>query len=826
MPSVKALGVKWDADKDVIGYACTDISLGTATKRTVLSLAAKLFDPLQLLAPYIIKAKIILQESWIEGLQWDEPFPQTLDTKIRAWVAELPTVSEFEVPRCYKKEMPIETSLHTFSDASGQAYGAVSYVRNRYSDDSITVRIVMAKARVTPLKAVSIPRLELMAAVLGLRLAIRIKELLGIACLIWWTDSMDVLHWIRGQSRKYKPFVAHRVATIQSHSSPTQWRHVPGKLNPADLASRGTQMENLIGDNIWTTGPEFLQKDEDHWPALERGETEKLSAEAQEELPKIPRKEAVACKAQGMDGSGKDLVQSGVQMPLPPMNVERFQTWIRLIRVTAWLLRVAKIARKEIIAKTSVLETEELCQSEEYWIRMTQQEHYGEIINNIRTGKTLQTGNLKPLNPFVDGKGLLRVGGRLDRSNLPFDAKHPLILPPRAHFTVLVIRRFHGAVGKHTRGVNATLSDLRQRYWIVRGREAVKTVIRDCVICIKLRKRTLEQIMASLPDHRVTIPLRAFARVGLDYGGPFIVKITRNTTAKRWLCLFTCTATRAVHLEIAYSLSTDGFLNAFSRMVARRSKPELVVSDNGSNFVGAERELRELVNSMDKEKIKDDAANLGIKWKFNPPWGSLHGGLFESMIKSTKRALRAILGEARLTDEELLTAVTEVEGLLNSRPLSYSSGDPKDSPVLTPNHFIIGNAGGQLAPRILEEQAVNPRQRWKYTQDLVTKVWKRWSTEFLSLHQNRRKWMTEKEDLKVGDVVLLVDPNNPKGKWPLGLVQELRQSSDDGHVRSVVVSSGNKNIVRPISKLVKLELNSSGGSRRNHGGENVNAKPT
>jgi hypothetical protein len=240
-------------------------------------------------------------------------------------------------------------------------------------------------------------------------------------------------------------------------------------------------------------------------------------------------------------------------------------------------------------------------------------------------------------------------------------------------------------------------------------------------------------------------------------------------------------------------------------MVARRGKAEIVVSDNGSNFVCAERELRELIESMDRDKIVNDATNQGITWKFNPPWGSHHGGIFEAMIKSANRVLRAILWEARVMDEELLTAIVEVEGLLNSRPLMYCSGDPAHSPVLTPNHFIVGQMGGQLAPRVLEEMAVNPRERWRYIQELVSKVWKRWSTEFLSLLQSRGKWLTEQQDIQIGDVVLLVNPTNPKGKWPLGLVQELCKSGD-GHVRSVVVTSGSKDLVRPISKLVKLQV--------------------
>ncbi|XP_064632842.1 uncharacterized protein LOC135491110 [Lineus longissimus] len=287
LPSVKALGIKWDAGKDVFGYSYTLPELEVVSKRTLLSLMARLFDPLQLLAPFVIRAKILLQHAWIEGLGWDEEFPEALDKQVRVWAEELPLVVRYELPRCLKstESTPERMEIHTFADASSLAYAAAIYLRCLYSDVSVTVRIALAaaKARVAPLKAISIPRLELI-----LRLAVKTQKLLGVTTLHFWTDSMDVVHWIHGQSRRYKPFVSHRVAEIPEKSSPQQWRHVPGEQNPADLGTRGSSLENLIEESFWTEGPAFLQLEENRWPAERRldPDSDGLSDLAQEEVSK------------------------------------------------------------------------------------------------------------------------------------------------------------------------------------------------------------------------------------------------------------------------------------------------------------------------------------------------------------------------------------------------------------------------------------------------------------------------------------------------------------------------------------------------------------
>ncbi|XP_064619458.1 uncharacterized protein LOC135482906 [Lineus longissimus] len=237
------------------------------------------------------------------------------------------------------------------------------------------------------------------------------------------------------------------------------------------------------------------------------------------------------------------------------------------------------------------------------------------------------------------------------------------------------------------------------KYWIIRGREEIRDWKAKCAACERKKTRVASQLMAPLPRTRVSPPMRAFSVTSVDYAGPFLTKQGRGRVqTKRYLCLFTCHASRAVHLEMAYALDTNSFLNAFNRFTHRRGVPVEVTSDNGTNFVGANRELMELVTQLDQVKMTKDGATRGIKWRFNPPHGPHFGGIHESLVKSAKKAIYAVLQKADITDEELSTAFTGAEALLNLIPLSYQSADSKDAPPITPNHCLIGQCGGQFAP--------------------------------------------------------------------------------------------------------------------------------
>ena len=250
------------------------------------------------------------------------------------------------------------------------------------------------------------------------------------------------------------------------------------------------------------------------------------------------------------------------------------------------------------------------------------------------------------------------------------------------------------------------------KYWIVAAREEILGWENECNECKRRRAETARQVKAPLPKTRLRLPLRSFTRISVDFGGPFITVQERGKRRlKRWLCLFTCLLSRAVDLEMAYGLDTDSFLRCITRMASRRGYPQEIVSDRGTNFIGAARELQELVNHLDKKEIQERTVDQGIKWKFNPLLAPHFGGAHEFMIKAAKKAIYAILDNVNVNDEELLTAFIGAEALLNSRPLTYQSSNPKNATPLTPNHFLHGQAGGKTAPESVDSVAYNPRQR-------------------------------------------------------------------------------------------------------------------
>ena len=306
--------------------------------------------------------------------------------------------------------------------------------------------------------------------------------------------------------------------------------------------------------------------------------------------------------------------------------------------------------------------------------------------------------------------------------------------------------------------------------------------------------------MAPIPSFRFREPFRPFARVGVDYAGPIITKQGRGQRReKRYICLFTCLQIRAVHLEVAFGLDTDSFIRSFKRFIGRRGKPELVLSDNGTNFVGATREIIEI--EIDSYRLQKHFANEKIKWVFNPPSASHFGGIFESLIKSVKKALNSILENAEVSDEELQTILIEVEFFINSRPIGRKSSDEKEDIALTPNHFLLqsGLDGGVFSAT---KRGIS--ERWRRVQELSDHVWKRWMEEIIPMWSPRQKWLEEQNPLKINDVVWIMDQKNQRGKWPLGKVIEIMRGMDK-RVRVVRLLASGREMIRPISKLAVIK---------------------
>lgn len=746
----------WEAERDVFTFQVQQplINNKAQTKRNVLCAIASLFDPLQFLAPFTVRAKVLMQEIWMAGVDWDDELPENLKIKWEKWVSELPQLSNVAVPRCLRRAYPENIELHLFSDASNDAFASVAYLVCRYQDSSPSSRLIASKCRVSPVKAMTIPRLELMGAILSSRLAQNILKVISVDRTIFWTDSENVWYWVRNQSREFKPFVANRIGEIQRTSSSEQWRHVPGTLNPADLPTRGLSAMALAESEVWMEGPAFLKNDESTWPA------------APPPRDSIKKNEDYERRTT----SRTHVTNSHANMIIDP---NRFSSLKRLVHVTGWVQRFLTNCRlpMNLRRKDRILLPTEISKAETFWIKQAQAQAQAQAFPGGEN-----EGSLTQLNPKSDGDRLLRMDGRLRFADeLPYDTRHPILLPKDHPVTKLVIADAHERLG-HGAGVEQVLTELRSRFWIVKGRRMVRNVTEACAECRhRFTMKIGHQMMAPLPKSRLQSSLRAFEKVGVDYGGPFLTKQGRGRTrAKRYLCLFTCLTTRAVHLEMSYSLDTDSFINAFTRMTSRRGTPTYVISDNGTNFVGAERELRELVKALDTDRITQETSKYHpIDWKFNPPCAPHFGGVFEALIKSAKKAIKAILGDADVTDEELHTAICGVERLLNSRPITYVSSDPNDPSPLTPRHFLVGEIGGPFAPEALDhEQTYNPRKRWHRVQQLLGQFWKRWRKEFLPNLNVRKKWFHPRHNLKEGDVVLIVEPNTSRGEWPLSRVIE------------------------------------------------------
>ncbi|XP_071057316.1 uncharacterized protein [Onthophagus taurus] len=667
------LGLMWSSFEDVLLYKIECESKNTVTKRLMLSYTAKIFDPLGLLNPCTILAKIMLQKLWRERLEWDQPVSEELHRQWNRLMSDVSVLNKLRIQRHVMLPESKVVELHMFSDASEVAYGACAYLLSIDGKGNKRCKLLCAKGKVAPIKSMTIPRLELCAAYVSAKLAQKVIESLRlqIKCCTYWTDSQVVLGWINASTSILKPFVRNRVAEIQEKTDVLAWRYVPTGENPADLLSRGVSPVALKDAFLWWHGPEWLLQPETVWP-------KKHKDYATNTLPEI-----------------KSCVTSVVESFEFPF--ERFSNLNRLQGCVAYLQRFitnCKVAKEKRI--TGVLTLEELEQAMVILIKITQAEAFGQEIGMLIQGKSLEKHHkLLSLNPFVDKIGLLRVGGRLTYANLEYDKRHPIILPARHWLTKLLFIREHKKL-LHV-GPQQLLYSVREKFWPISGPNIAKQVVRECIKCHRFRAKAVQPVMGNLPKTR-TIAAFPFYITGIDYAGPFMIREKRGRGSKlrkAYVSLFICFATKCIHLELVSDLTTNNFLLALKRFVARRGKPLHIYSDNGTNFVGAQRELKELTNlvkaNIDEIELLETFTNdQGIHWHFGPPYAPNFGGLWEAGVKSTKHHLKRVLNNDHLTFEEFTTLLVQIEAILNSRPLTPLSNDPDDFTPLTPAHLLIG----------------------------------------------------------------------------------------------------------------------------------------
>ena len=779
---VKILGITWDADKDIFKFAIADLSFPVrCTKRVVLSLIARVFDPLGFVLPFTMSARFLFQDIWRLGLGWDEELPKEMELCFKRWLSDLEKLSGIEIQRQYFpqawSQCVSELELHAFGDASLKGYGACVYLKCRLTSGEVKSILVKSCARVAPLERKTLPRLELLGCLVTAQLlssVIRGLHLSDGVKYYCWSDSMVALGWIRSLPSKWKPWVANRVSAIQSLTSPESWRHIAGTENPADLVTRGLGAEKLVESELWWYGPECIR-------SLEFGSSTSVG------VIEMPRDADVDCERRNVvETVLLSVGYSGV------FDLSRFSTLNRALRVISWVLRVANIARKTLVEPLRSLGFEDYKVAKIVFCKILQREHFEKEVVRLESGGSLHTDSkLIKLAPFMAEDGLLRVRGRLQLSELAYESKHPIILP-KCHGSKLLVKFAHNFLNHG--GVEAIICYLRRDYEMFGLRQLAKSVKRSCVYCMRIDAKACNEPPAPLPKLRVT-KAPVFSVTGMDYAGP--VFCDDFPGKKFYICLFVCGVVRAVHLELVDSLNTEDFVMAFRRFAALRRLPDFVYSDNGKNFVSGDKSLRSYLGP------------LAPKWNFICPRSPWWGGWWERLVRSVKNGVKKTVGRACLSKSELETCLCEVAASINSRPLTFVGTDVENKVPLTPNHFLEGQGHQSLDSKMVEDpenvNVDNLSLRQQEMQQRLDDFWRVWSNEYLRNLPAAFQKFKKEGNLQIGSVVLIREDNVPRMKWSLGVVERMFEGRD-GVARAVELRTTSGLKTRAIQRLHNLEV--------------------
>ncbi|GAB0086425.1 hypothetical protein DMENIID0001_004870 [Sergentomyia squamirostris] len=530
--------------------------------------------------------------------------------------------------------------LHIFADASKVAFGAAAYVVTAAGNDpkQRVSHLVLAKSRIAPATECTsgpngasenrhpvelnntIPRLELCAAVLASNMLKKLKDSISVPEYFMWSDSTAVLGQIRSTRAKFDAFVLNRITEIQTLTDVSRWHYVPTSLNPADIVSRGLYPRELKNSSLWWNGPKYITGDVKDWPIDPSG---RVSDEEEVVLVSVPE-------------------------PFPIHPLEKLLSLPfkleRILRVLSYVLRFSSRSSPFPIGPPT---SNELFQAERVLTRFVQDTHLGVVSEAIKKGSlhdNKQLAAFHSLCPFLDDDGIIRVGGRLENAYLPFDTKHPILLP-KGRFATLVASRAH-ITNSHA-GPQALLAIMRQQYWPLGGKYLTKRIVRLCRTCWRHRPVLMQQRMGDLPGARIEFT-RPFATCGVDFCGPFMTRPAYKRggmATKTYVAVYVCLTTKAIHLEVVGNLTTESFIASLKRFIARRGIPTHMYSDNATNFKGACTLLEAFFEALENDpQLHHTLAERRMTWHFNPPRSPHHGGMYEAAVKAMKYHLKQPFG--------------------------------------------------------------------------------------------------------------------------------------------------------------------------------------
>ena len=782
---IKTLGVVWSTGTDDLSINVSmEMNTVPRTKRQLASEIASLYDPLGYICPVVIVGKSILQKIWRfeSKIGWDDVIPQQFVDEWLKIKSEMNIISDLKFPRWINYSPDDAMELHGFCDASCHGYATAIYIVNNTHKTS---QLLVAKARVSPIKEeqnsdnVTIPRLELCGALLLAQMTDKVLKNMEInfkrICL--WTDSKIVLDWIHANPRRYKIFIASRIEKINKLVQKSWWSHVPTDHNAADCASRGITPSELATHSLWWNGPTFL---------IEKSLEPPSYAPPQSDLATY-------------NGVGRVSDTQTTEPVLP--NASSFRKLKRIIAFCFRFLHNCKSKQKT----SGALTVDELQTAEFAIIKAVQNERFCNEIETLRSKKEIKaSSSLRQLSPFLDENQILRVGGRLNNADLPYAAKHQILLPAKHDVSMLIITNahvecLHGAP-------KLTESVLRQKFWVIHSQRSIKAAIHNCIRCFRAAPRTMSQYMADLPALRVSANEKPFTNTAVDYTGAIHVKLTNGRgykTKKAYIAIFVCMSTKAIHVEAVTDMTAEAFIAAYRRFVARRGVVRNLFSDNGTNFVLSNKILLENMQNIDDrydDEICQELAKSGTRWHFSPPGAPHMNGLAEAAVKSVKLHLKRTIADTKLTFEELSTLLTQIEACVNSRPLCSLSSDPNDVAALTPAHFLVGEPLiSPPEPNHLEAKSTW-LSKWQRVQQMTQHFWKHWQSDYLNQLQVRTKWHGKGKTPEVNDLVLIRDENLPSTQWKTGRVINTHPGAD-GLTRVVSLKTSGGVMKRPIAKL-------------------------
>ena len=840
----KVLGCQWNTTKDCLEFKLENnlfIQLvkdfdQKPSKRDQASTLARIYDVLGLISHFTIRGKILLQRSWADKVGWDDTISDKAANDWKNWLGQISDIAKLEFPRRFTQLDALndaeEIHLHIFSDAGAEAFGAVAYLVIK-ANGIVDSSIVMAKAKVTPLRLKTetavkeMPRLEMMAALIAARLSKTITNAInnGRMKRSFWCDSEVVLRWILNPNHKLVKYAIGPIEEILELTDRKEWNYVPTELNAADLCTKMKKFDFSCNESVWMKGPCFIKQDESHWPKLP------IKLELNDNV---------------MVGNIYLEKFNYSTHVLPPINckmasdeaIDRFSasiksTWSKTKRATARALKLhmdvfipliqyklfnnVKMIRemKIITDNMNNLTTNDFERAEHFIFRKIQREAFPVEYKALSEGKAIRNPMMQQLNVFLDPQGLIRINARVNANKETYPQQFAPLLPRRNVYVTNLLAYYHY---KHNHiSTEAQIAEIRTLAWIPELKMALRSIKAKCNWCKIKKAMPYSPKMAPLPEDRVNADMKPFEVTGIDILGPLRPTVNGNIK-KVYILIFVCTLTRYIHLHILDSMESLRILEAIVTFWTSYGPVRKFISDNASNF---KRTAKTLEEDFHREQFFNKHMSIigpklseiyRVEWQFIPAHSPWFGGVYERLIKEVKRSLSVTLERRKITRVELNIAVMEATHRINCRPLTENPLDAADGEILTPHHLVKNKSGWPLLPGIHKNiySTIPDRSIYKRGRIVADELMRQFTSRYLPILTKRTKWHKSDPLPRIGDLVLVIEPNKTRKEWQRAKIIKIHLGKDGiARVADVRMWNGKVKKSRAIRNLAKLDISKS-----------------